>query len=163
MPSAVAGPAAYLKSFRTSDHRRHLSLRTKPSTGGCASSPARTCSIAPAVITTPSDIEIALWSVPGHLLTSCSAEPQPTKDKDAYVDFPASRKASPASTGTPLLHCWSLCSWYYHAALLASNSMQFVCVLPGDYQVGDVLGGEYTVVETLGRGSSGVTYKVCLS
>lgn len=30
----------------------------------------------------------------------------------------------------------------------------------GDYKAGDVLGGKYTVVETLGRGSSGVTYKV---
>ena len=29
----------------------------------------------------------------------------------------------------------------------------------GDYSAGDVLGGTYTVVETLGRGSSGVTYK----
>lgn len=29
----------------------------------------------------------------------------------------------------------------------------------GDYQPGDVLGGTYSVVETLGRGSSGVTYK----
>lgn len=29
----------------------------------------------------------------------------------------------------------------------------------GDYKAGDVLGTEYTVVETLGRGSSGVTYK----
>ena len=30
----------------------------------------------------------------------------------------------------------------------------------GDFQPGDVLGGQYTVVETLGRGSNGVTYKV---
>ncbi|DBA82766.1 hypothetical protein WJX77_011526 [Trebouxia sp. C0004] len=29
----------------------------------------------------------------------------------------------------------------------------------GDFNAGDVLGGAYTVVETLGRGSSGVTYK----
>ena len=33
----------------------------------------------------------------------------------------------------------------------------------GDYQAGDVLGGKYTVVETLGRGSRGVPYKVSLS
>ncbi|KAA6420968.1 MAG: serine threonine kinase [Trebouxia sp. A1-2] len=29
----------------------------------------------------------------------------------------------------------------------------------GDFKAGDTLGGTYTVVETLGRGSSGVTYK----
>ena len=32
--------------------------------------------------------------------------------------------------------------------------------IAGDYKPGDILGGKYTVVETLGRGSSGVTYKV---
>lgn len=32
--------------------------------------------------------------------------------------------------------------------------------IAGDYKPGDVLGGRYTVVETLGRGSSGITYKV---
>ncbi len=32
--------------------------------------------------------------------------------------------------------------------------------LAGDFKAGDILGGAYTVVETLGRGSSGVTYKV---
>jgi hypothetical protein len=30
----------------------------------------------------------------------------------------------------------------------------------GDYQPGDLLGGKYRVVETMGRGGSGVTYKV---
>ena len=33
----------------------------------------------------------------------------------------------------------------------------------GNYKPGDVLGGKYTVLETLGRGSSGVTYKVLFS
>ena len=33
-------------------------------------------------------------------------------------------------------------------------------ITAGDYKAGDVLGGKYTVAETLGRGSSGVTYKV---
>ncbi len=30
----------------------------------------------------------------------------------------------------------------------------------GDYRAGDVLGGKYTVLEVMGRGSNGVTYKV---
>ncbi len=34
------------------------------------------------------------------------------------------------------------------------------CVWSGDYRAGDVLGGKYTVLEVMGRGSNGVTYKV---
>ncbi|EIE21372.1 kinase-like protein [Coccomyxa subellipsoidea C-169] len=33
------------------------------------------------------------------------------------------------------------------------------CVWSGDYRAGDVLGGKYTVLEVMGRGSNGVTYK----
>ena len=33
----------------------------------------------------------------------------------------------------------------------------------GDYKPGDVLGSKYTIIETLGRGSSGVTYKVSVA
>lgn len=32
-----------------------------------------------------------------------------------------------------------------------------------DYKAGELLGGKYTVVEVLGRGKAGVTYKVCPS
>ena len=32
--------------------------------------------------------------------------------------------------------------------------------ITGDYSPGDVLGEKYTIIETIGRGSNGVTYKV---
>ena len=45
-----------------------------------------------------------------------------------------------------------------YLALTGTNPVACLDVT-GDYQPGDVLGAQYTVVETLGRGSSGVTYK----
>lgn len=34
--------------------------------------------------------------------------------------------------------------------------------LVGDYRPGDILGGKYEVLEVMGRGSNGVTYKVSM-
>jgi hypothetical protein len=34
-----------------------------------------------------------------------------------------------------------------------------IACLVGDYKPGDVLGGKYKVVDVMGRGSNGITYK----
>ena len=47
--------------------------------------------------------------------------------------------------------------WFIHTVC---GLQQGNVSIAGDYKSGDVLGGKFTVVETLGRGSSGVTYKV---
>lgn len=42
-------------------------------------------------------------------------------------------------------------------------ALEAVSTSAGDYSAGDLLGGKYRVQEVIGRGSSGVTYRVRLS
>lgn len=82
------------------------------------------------------------------------AEQDSADSKEQQLEHASTSRLAPVGTG--LKACTDVLCGVKDPGKLA---YQLECYV-GDFKAGDTLGGTYTVVETLGRGSSGVTYKV---
>ena len=103
-----------------------------------------------------------IWNAPEtslHLPAGCKAEEgQLLGDATESLTF----ESAPRGLG----HAGTPCQQQRKGAPQVLHSMR--CSLracwahAGDYQPGDLLEGKYSVISVMGRGSNGVTYKVCL-
>ena len=62
-------------------------------------------------------------------------------------------------TWTGVAACTTPCRALAVCEHSSSNESGEACPTAGDYRPGDVVGGKYEVVDIMGRGSNGVTYK----